>query len=106
LANSLFVTEYANMLNVVGASGQAAQIPQEPPLAEYVLATAGVGATFNAQTKFIRVQAQVGPMSIAITTAGSAATTTQHRIALNQTEYLGVPNPASGAWKISAIDNT
>jgi len=103
MAGSLYITEFARMPTNVGAVGQAAQIPDEPPLAETKLATGGVSAAFNAGTRFIRVHAQVNGMSVLISTAGTAAAVTNHRIAQNQTEYLSVPQ--GGGFKIATIDN-
>jgi hypothetical protein len=103
MAGTLYVTEYASMGIFVGVAGVPGQIPAEPPLAEQTLATGATSAAFNAKTVFIRVHAQTNGMSILISTAGTAAAVTNHRLAQNQTEYLAVPKGQS--FKINAIDN-
>lgn len=104
----VYVTEYAR-----ATQDSRANIPsaEEPPLATQVLdTTAGVIASnfFNKETRMIRVHTD-GICSVVVGTA-PVATTSNSRMAANQTEYFGIPRPAPDAsaslYKISAITNT
>lgn len=102
MANTLNVAEFAEI--AIGPAGRVGQIPMQPALTTYNLATAGVSSFFNSQTRLLRLNAQTGPMCYRISTAGTAAATTDIRLSLNQTEYVGVP--VGGTYKIAAIDTT
>lgn len=108
---ALYITEYSQMAMVDQAQpgtlvqmyskgqGQAAQAP---PVAEQVISISGSptqSVAFNAQTKFIRVNCDT-VCSIAFG-SNPTATTSNQRLAANQTEYFGV---ARGD-KISVIQN-
>lgn len=102
MANTLYVAEFAE--EQIGPAGRVGQVAMFPSLTEYTLATGGVSAAFNVQTRLLRLHAQTGGVSYLISTAGTAAATTNTRLAVNQTEYVGVPKGQS--FKIAAIDNT
>lgn len=101
MANTLFVAEFAE--TSIGPAGRISQIPQQPPLTTYTLATGAVSSFFNAKTRMLRLHAQTGPICYLITTAGTNAATTDTRLAQNQTEYVGVP--LGGTFKVAAIDS-
>lgn len=102
MANTAYIAEFAE--EQIGPAGRVGQMPMQPSLAEYTLATGAVSAAFNVQTRFIRIHCQTGGMSYLISTAGTAAGVTNTRVAQNQTEYVGVPK--GQAFKIAVIDNT
>ena len=103
MANTLFVSEFAE--SAIGPAGRTAQVPLFPTLvASYTVATATVAATaFNAKTRLVRLHAQTGAMTYTITTAGTIATTTDVRLAQNQTEYVAVI--PGGGYRVSALDS-
>lgn len=102
MANTLFVTEFAEV--AIGAAGRVAPVPMHPPVvAPYTVATGAASTTFNIKTRILRLHAQTGGMSYVISTAGTGAAITDTRLAQNQIEYVGVP--ATGTYKITAIDN-
>jgi hypothetical protein len=103
MAGTLYITEYAGMGVFVGANGVPGQMPFEPPLAEQTVATAGVSSAFNAKTTIVRLHCQANGMSVLMSTAGTAAATTNKRLAQNQTEYVAVPK--GQAFKVAAVDN-
>jgi len=102
MAGTLYITEYAAMSVFVGANGQAGQMPAEPPIAEQTIGTGAQSAAFNANTKFVRLHAQTNGMSVAFGT-NPTATTSEHRLAQNQTEYVAIPQGQS--YKVAAVDN-
>ncbi len=100
MANTLFVAEFAE--TAIGPAGRISQVPQHTPLTTYTLATGGVSAFFNAQTRMLRLHAQTGAMCYRVSAAGTSAAITDIRLAQNQTEYVGVP---LGTYKVAAIDS-
>jgi len=102
---TLYVAEYsaiANVLHALGSTRMAGQAPQEPVVAEQTVAIAGSSTqsgAFNASTTFIRVHVDA-ICSVAIGT-NPTATTTNKRLAANQTEYFGV----TSGQKIAVITN-
>lgn len=78
--------------------------PEGPPLAQYVLDTAGahLSPTFQAETRFLRLSAD-GVVSYAIGTAPTA-TTSNERLPANWIEYVGVVR--NSGQKIDVIANT
>lgn len=93
---TVYVSEYGNLGGPVHA-----QVPQEPPFAEYTVAPGAVGAAFGQFTKMIRVHTDA-VCSILVSTAGTAASTSNKRLAANQTEYFGV----NAGQKLAVIANT
>jgi hypothetical protein len=102
MANLLIVTEFAEMQITQG--GRLSTLPMHPAVVTcYTVATATVSATsFNANTSILRLHAKTGAMCYTITTAGTIAAATDTRLALNQTEYVGVPK--GQGYRISAVD--
>ena len=98
----VYIGEYARQ--ALDARGLV-MAPEGPPIATQVLdTTAGVqqSSAFNAETRFIRVHTD-GIISYLIGTNPTASTSNE-RMAANQTEYFGVINGTS--QKISCITNT
>lgn len=95
----VYVSEYARGTLTSGSFMPSAE---EPALASYVLDTAGthLSATFNADTRFVRVHTD-GIISYKFGTAPTA-TTSDMRMAANQTEYFGVVK----GHKIDVVANT
>ena len=86
---TLYVSEYSQL-----GLGAAAQIPQEPPLAEYTVASGARGPAFQVATRFVRVSTDgASAMQVAF---GPSATVTivagNQRLPINSTEYKGVPS--------------
>jgi hypothetical protein len=104
--STLYITEYVGMAEVgrfAPASG-VAHFGQEPGTDQAPItigATHAESAAFGTNTKLIRVHTDV-VCSILISAAGTAATTSNKRLAANQTEYFGV----SAGQKLSVIANT
>lgn len=101
----LYISEYADVPQQIGGT-----IPMgiEPMIADQVVDYSG-GATasnaFDARTKFVRIHTDA-ICSIRFTTAGSAATTSNKRMAAGATEYFGVGENRTTTLKVNAISNT
>jgi len=96
-----YISEYAVMPQQTGV---LLQVGKEPSITDYVVdytSAHAESAAFNAKTNFIRVHVD-SIASFKISTAGTAATTSNARLAANQTEFFGV-TPGD---KISLITNT
>lgn len=104
MAGTFYVAEFTE--EQVGPAGRVGQMPMNPSVTEYTLATGAVSAAFNTKTRFLRLHAQTNGMSYLVSAAGTAATTTNTRLAQNQTEYIGVPFGTGLGFKIAVIDNT
>ena len=97
---TLYVTEYptcSNMPTVVG------QVPLEPPLADYTVAFGSASPAFQPTTRMVRLHCDA-VCSVLFGPAGTVATTSNQRMAANQTEYHGVPE--GRAFIVSVIANT
>lgn len=102
---TLYVSEYANVAAVGHSYGPATvvgQAPLEPPLAEYTVPFGSASAAFQAKTTFVRLHADA-ICSVAFGASPSASTTNK-RMAANQTEYFGVP--AGLGFSVSVVSNT
>ena len=90
---TLYVTEYSRTASVntnFGGRDSPAQAPQDPPNAEQIVniaASPTLSGIFTPTTSLIRVHAD-SICSIAIGPSPTA-TTSQKRLAANQTEYFG-----------------
>jgi hypothetical protein len=80
----VYVSEYATL-----ALGGAAQISEEPALAEQAVSIGAASNPFQAGTRFIRV-APDAACSILVGPVGTVAATTNKRLAANSVEYFGV----------------
>ena len=85
----LYVTEFAS---IGGISNFPIQSAQTPALAEQRVAISGShheSAAFDTNTKFVRLNTDA-ICSVAFGTSATAATTSDARMAANQTEYFSV----------------
>lgn len=104
----LHVTEYANVAFLPNAVGM---IPQEPPLADYIVAIPGQSPAFQAGTRFVRIETDA-ICSILFgrtdSNGGSGPTasisTANARFIAGQTEFRGVPE--GGSLQVAVIANT
>lgn len=90
-ASKLFVSEYST-LATTNSGGSQAQIGSEPNVADQVVDFSGgaaASAAFNANTRFVRLQCDTR-CAIRVTTAGTAATTSNKPLAADSPEYFGV----------------
>lgn len=98
-----YISEYTDMASF-SPGGQFLQAGREPAIAVQ-LVDYGAGhaesAAFNAKTRFIRLHTDA-ICSYKFSTAGTAAATTDPRMAANQTEFFGV----IAGDKVSIISNT
>lgn len=98
---TLYIAEYALM---GAAPNSVPQMPQEPVVAEQILAiggSSGQSAFFNARTRFVRLHCD----SVCSVEFGlnPTATATTARLAANQTEYHAVPE--GGSYRVAVIAN-
>ena len=96
----LYVTEYAGVgFSQIGAEYSA--VPLEPPLADYTVSIPGTSPVFQPTTILVRLATD----SICSVKIGLSpvATTTNARMAANQTEYRGVPQ---AGFSVSVVPNT
>lgn len=90
-ASKLFISEYSTMAQT-NSGGAPAQIGSEPDQADQVVDFSGgaaASAAFGADTKFVRLQCDTR-CAIRVTTAGTAATTSNKPLAADAPEYFGV----------------
>ena len=91
---TLYISEYAQLgsaPSTAGANHTPAQAPLELPLAEYTVPITGSSTSspqFNANTRAVRLHTDT-ICSVAFGTAPIASTTNK-RLAQNQTEYFSV----------------
>ncbi len=98
-----YVSEYSQMPQ---QQGVLLQVGFEPAITTQVLDYSSAhaeSAAFNANTTFVRIHVD-SIASFKFSAAGTAATTSDARMAANQTEFFGVPKGA--AMKVSVITNT
>ena len=96
----VYLSEYQNISLTTNGLAQCAS---EPALATQVLDTTAthLSAAFNTNTRYIRLNAD-GVVSYKISTAGTAAGTSDARLAANTSEYFGI----KAGDKIDVIANT
>lgn len=97
----LYITEYADVLHAPGE----VQVGMEPANTDQTVAIAGSSAAssaFKNNTKLVRLHTDA---ICSITFAATpTATTSNRRMAANQTEYFAVSN--NSALKVAVISNT
>lgn len=98
---TLYVTEYA----IMGQTpNNAAQMPQEPPIASQTVAIGGTSTQsqpFNPSTRFVRLHSDaICSLALAV---NPTATVTSARLAANQTEFRAVPE--GGSFRVAVITN-
>jgi hypothetical protein len=98
---TLYVTEFASVNTF---AGKAAQVADQPPLAEQTVTytTTVASSAFHAGTEYVRIHTDA-ICSISFGTAPTA-TTAKMRMVAGQTEYFAVPKGAS--YKVAAVTNT
>lgn len=99
---TLYITEYAFLGQV---PNNAAQMPQEPPIAEQTVAigaSSAASSAFNAKTRFVRLHTDA-ICSVKVGVSPTAAAT-NGRMAANQTEYRAVPE--GGQYSVAVITNS
>ena len=96
----LYVTEYGTISGLPATAN--GQMPLEPPLADYVVSIPGTSPAFQPTTRCVRLHCD----AICSVLFGQApsATTTNGRMAQNQTEFRGVPEGMN--FKVSVVANT
>jgi hypothetical protein len=91
--NYLYISEYSH-ISKQGVGVGAGQVPQEPPLAEQKItlaASSTLSATFNVNTRLIRLHADA-ICSVELGGASVVATTGSQRLAAGVTEYKAIPD--------------
>lgn len=90
-ASKLFISEYG-VLGATNSPGGAAQIAAEPALVDQVVDFSGgvtASSAFSTSTRFVRLQCDTR-CAIRVSTAGTAAATTNKPLAADSPEYFGV----------------
>lgn len=82
----LYVTEYRGLSN---QANEPAQAVHGAPLAEQAITIPGTAATFNANTRIVRLHPD-GICSVRMSSTGAVASTNSARMIAGQTEYFGV----------------
>jgi len=106
---TLYVTEFTGLANVAsnfGAAQMGAQAPQEPEITSQTVAIGGGSASsnpFNAATTVVRLHCDA-ICSVTFAKGSATATTSNRRLAANQTEYFGVPK--GDGYVVAVITNT
>ena len=99
----LYVTEYAGV-GFTQVGGSYAAVPIEPPLADYPVSFAsGVANSPTFQARTILVRLATDAVCSVLFGVAPTATTSNGRLAANQTEYRGVPD---AGFQVSVIANT
>jgi hypothetical protein len=96
---TLYVTEYGTIAGLPATAN--GQVPLEPPLADYTVSIPGLSPAFQPTTRMVRLHCDT-VCSVLFGQAPSA-TTSNGRMATNQTEFRGVPEGMS--FKVSAVAN-
>lgn len=104
---TLYITEYATLGR--DNAGKAAQIPQEPPVAEQTVAIGGgsvQSAALNIATTVVRLHTDV--ICSKLFGSNPTATAASGRMAAGTTEYVSVDKQVglNPALKIAVITNT
>lgn len=104
---TLYISEYSHVASVGVSYGPASapgQAPLEPALADQALASwPEASNAFQPGTTLVRVHTD-SICSIVFGQGSPSATTSNKRLAANQTEYFGVP--AGANFKIAVVANT
>jgi hypothetical protein len=104
---TLYITEYTDM--PIDVNARPLNIMAEPPVAEQTVAIGGASAqssAFNHATRIIRLHTDA--ICSVLVGANPTATTSNKRMAANQTEYFALPytSQSSSTNKIAVITNT
>jgi hypothetical protein len=96
---TLYVTEYGTISGLPATAN--GQMPLEPPLADYIVSIPGISPAFQPTTRMVRLNCDV-VCSVLFGQAPSASTS-NGRMAQNQTEFRGVPEGM--AFRVSVVAN-
>jgi len=96
---TLYVTEYGTIAGLPATAN--GQVPLEPPLADYIVTIPGTSPAFQPTTRMVRLNCDA-VCSVLFGQAPSASTS-NGRLAANQTEFRGVPEGM--AFKVSVVAN-
>ena len=96
---TLYITEYGTIAGLPATAN--GQVPLEPPLADYTVAIPGTSPAFQPTTRMVRLNCDA-VCSVLFGQAPSASTS-NGRMAANQTEFRGVPEGMS--FKVSVVAN-
>ena len=96
---TLYVTEYGTIAGLPATAN--GQVPLEPPLADYIVPIPGTSPAFQPMTRMVRLNCDA-VCSVLFGQAPSASTS-NGRLAANQTEFRGVPEGMS--FKVSVVAN-
>jgi hypothetical protein len=96
---TLYITEYGTIAGLPATAN--GQVPLEPPLADYTVSIPGTSPAFQPTTRMVRLNCDA-TCSVLFGQSPSA-TTTNGRMATNQTEFRGVPEGMS--FKVSVVAN-
>ena len=102
---TLYVTEYGTIAGLPATAN--GQVPLEPPLADYTvpIGAAQASPAFQPLTRMVRLHCDaVCSVLFGPSVNNPTATTSNQRMAANQTEYHGVPE--GRAFVVSVIANT
>jgi hypothetical protein len=95
----LYVTEYAG-IGFTQVGGAFTAVPIEPPLADYTVVFGSASPVFQPSTILVRLACDA--VCSVLIGLSPVASTTNGRLAANQTEYRGVP--AKG-FQVSVVSN-
>ena len=96
---TLYVTEYGTIAGLPATAN--GQVPLEPPLADYIVTIPGTSPAFQPTTRMVRLNCDA-VCSVLFGQAPSASTS-NGRLAANQTEFRGVPE--GEGYLVSVIPN-
>ena len=96
---TLYVTEYGTISGLPATAN--GQMPLEPPLADYTVSIPGTSPPFQQFTRMVRLHCDA--VCSVLFGQTPSATTSNGRMATNQTEFRGVPEGMS--FKVSVVAN-
>jgi hypothetical protein len=96
---TLYVTEYGTIAGLPATAN--GQVPLEPPLADYTVGIPGISPVFQPTTRMVRLHCDA--VCSVLFGQSPSATTSNGRMATNQTEFRGVPEGMS--FKVSVVAN-
>ena len=96
---TLYVTEYGTIAGLPATAN--GQVPLEPPLADYTVSIPGISPAFQPTTRMVRLHCDA--ICSVLFGQSPSASTSNGRMATNQTEFRGVPEGMS--FKVSVVVN-
>ena len=95
----LYIAEYGTIVGLPATAN--GQVPLEPPVADYIVTIPGTSPAFQPSTRFVRLNCDA-VCSVLFGQAPSASTS-NGRMAANQTEFRGVPE--GQGFRVSVVAN-